>query len=203
MKLYYSTGSCSLAAHIALCEAGIPYELDKYDMRSRTTQNGGDYLAINPNGYVPALELDNNEGILTEVSAILMYIADQAPEQSLMPKCAGLSLYRTVQWLSFIATEVHKSYSPMFNRAATPEWKAASLEKLKTRYDYVENELKKRPYLLGEKFSIADAYLFVTTTWAVPVNLDLSAWPHLKAYSEKIAQRPAVIKAMTEQGLLK
>jgi glutathione S-transferase len=203
MKLYYSTGSCSLAAHIALCEADIPYELDKYDMRSRTTQDGGDYLAINPNGYVPALQLDNNEGILTEVSAILMYIADQAPEQSLMPKCAGLSLYRTVQWLSFIATEVHKSYSPMFNRAATPEWKAASLEKLKTRYDYVENELKKRPYLLGEKFSIADAYLFVTTTWAVPVNLDLSAWPHLKAYSEKIAQRPAVIKAMTEQGLLK
>lgn len=201
MKLYYSPGSCALAAHIALCESGLPYELDKYDMRSRTTQDGSDYLAINPNGYVPALQLEDDE-ILTEVPAILLYIAEKAPDSGLAPHCGDLSRYRTIQWLSFIGTEVHKSYSPMFNRAATAEWKAASLDKLKIRYDYVENELKKRPYLLGEKFSIADAYLFVTTTWSRPINLDLSPWPHLKAYSEKIAQRPAVIKAMTEEGLL-
>jgi glutathione S-transferase len=202
MKLYYSPGSCALAAHIALCESGLPYQLDKYNMRTRTTEDGSDYLAINPNGYVPALHLDEEDEILTEVSAILLYIADRAPQSDLAPKPGALPRYRAIKWLSFVATEVHKSYSPLFNRAATPEWKVAALEKVKTRYDYVEDQLKRRPYLLGENFSIADAYLFVTTTWAKPVNLDLSPWPHLKAYSEKIAQRPAVIKAMQEEGLL-
>lgn len=202
MKLYYSPGSCALAAHIALCESALPYQLDKYNMRTRTTEDGSDYLAINPNGYVPALKIDEDDEVLTEVSAILLYIADHAPQSDLAPKPGELPRYRAIKWLSFVATEVHKSYSPLFNRAATPEWKAASLDKVKARYDYVEDQLKRRPYLLGEKFSIADAYLFVTTTWAKHVGLDLSAWPHLQAYSEKIARRPAVIKAMQEEGLL-
>lgn len=202
MKLYYSPGSCALAAHIALCESGLPYQLDKYNMRTRTTEDGSDYLAINPNGYVPALQLDEEDEILTEVTAILLYIADQVPQLGLVPKPGELSRYRAIKWLSFIATEVHKSYSPLFNPVAVPEWKAAALDKVKLRYGYVEEQLKRRPYLLGENFSIADAYLFVTTTWAKPVGLDLSPWPHLQAYSEKIAQRPSVIKALREEGLL-
>lgn len=202
MKLYYSTGSCSLAPHIALCETGLPYELDKYDMRARTTEDGGDYLKINPNGYVPALKIEGEEEALTEVAAILTYIADKSPQSNLAPT-EGMARYRLIQWLSFIGTEIHKSYSPMFNRAATQEWKDGSLEKLKIRYAYVEEQLKRKPYLLGETFSIADAYLFVTTTWARVIQFDLSAYPRLQAYSEKIAQRPAVIKAMQEQGLIK
>ena len=189
MKLYYSPGTCSLSPLIALHEAGIAVELVKVDLKTRTTASGDDYLAINPKGYVPALQLNNGE-VLTEGPAILQYVADLAPASNLAPANGTLARVRLQETLNFIGSEIHKGFSPLFNPAAPAEWKALVRENLGKRFDYLSRRLEKSPYLQGQQFSIADGYLFTVLGWCQWVEIDLARWPVLTAYCANIAERP-------------
>jgi glutathione S-transferase len=200
MKLYYSPGACSLSPHIVAREAGIPLELVKVDLKAKTTEAGGDYNAVNPKGYVPALELEDGS-VLTEGPAIVQYLADRKPERKLAPPNGALERYRLQEWLGFINSEIHKTYSPLFKDTTPAETRAERLEYLRKRYGFVEQALSKQPYLLGKEFSVADAYLFTVTNWAKSVKLDLAAYPHLEAFQQRIAARPAVQDALLEEGL--
>lgn len=202
MKLYFSPGACSLASHIVAREAGIAIELDKTDLRAKTTASGADFTAINPKGYVPALALDNGE-LLTEGTAILQYLADQKPESGLAPAAGSLARYRVLEWLGYINSELHKSYSPLFNPATTDAVRAERADYLRRRYQLVEQHLGQHPYLLGEQFSIADAYLYTVTNWANYVKVDLSDFPNLLAFQQRIAARPAVQDALRAEHLIK
>ena len=189
MKLYYSPGTCSLSPLIALHEAGIAVELVKVDLKTRTTASGDDYLAINPKGYVPALQLNNGE-VLTEGPAILQYVADLAPASNLAPANGTLARVRLQETLNFISSEIHKGFSPLFNPAAPAEWKTLVRENLGKRFDYLSRRLEKSPYLQGQRFSIADGYLFTVLGWCQWVEIDLARWPVLTAYCANIAERP-------------
>lgn len=205
MKLYYSPGACSLAPHIVLHEAGIPAETEKVDLASKKTAGGADYLAVNAKGYVPALVLDQG-GVLTEAAAILQYLADQRPEKQLAPAFgSGLARYRLIEWLNFITAEIHKSYSPLFKPDTHASTREAVTQLLNKRYDYVEQALGQGgPFLLGETFTVADAYLFTITNWAAFLKIDmLSTRPQLGAYMKRIFERPAVQQAMKDEGLLR
>lgn len=202
MKLYYIPGASSLAPHIVMREAGLPVELVKVDGKSKKLPDGGDYLAVNPKGYVPALQLDGGER-LTEVSAILQYLADQAPAVGLAPAAGSFARYRLQEWLSFVATELHKFHGPLFDPRAAAETKDSYRRAIKGRYDWLNATLKGRPFLTGETFSVADAYLFVVLSWARWVNLDLREWPVLYDYAGRITGRPAVQDAMRAEGLVK
>ncbi len=204
MKLYYKPGSCSLAVHIALTEAGEDFSIELVDVQTQTTRSGQDYSTINPNGYVPALALSDDE-ILTEVPAILQYIADQNPNAGLAPAQATLERTRMLQYLSFTASELHKSFSPLFSNTP-PEGAArdAVLAKIDRRMGYIEDLLSDgREYLLGRNFSVADLYTFVVATWTAPTNIDLGRWPNVKAFVARMKARPAVRKAMIAEGLIK
>lgn len=200
MKLYYVPGVCSLASHIALREAGLDFELDRMDRETRRTESGEDYLQVNPKGSVPALRLDNGE-VLTEGAVILQYIADQKPQSGLAPAAGSMERYRLAEWLNYVATEVHKQYSPLFNPKLPPEWRENQLNVLAKRFDYLSERLGSRPYLLGERFTIADAYLFVVLRWSARLKVDLSPWPALTAYLARVAARPAVQAALKAEGL--
>ena len=200
MKLYFSPGACSLSPHIVLREAGLPFELEKVDIRAHQTAQGADYYAINPKGYVPALELDGGQ-VLTEGPAIVQYIADQKPESKLAPAAGSLERYRLMEWLTFIGTELHKTYSPLFNPAVTPEAKQAALDKLNKRYAFVAKGLEGKSFLLGETFSAADAYLFVMLNWSRRLGPEMSTWPALKAFFERVLARPSVKAALEAEGL--
>ncbi|MEZ5565655.1 MAG: glutathione transferase GstA [Gammaproteobacteria bacterium] len=200
MKLYFSPGACSLASHIALLEAGLPFEAVKVDMRTRTTTDGQEFTAINPKGYVPALELSDGE-ILSEGSAILQYIADQKPEKALAPPAGTLPRYRLMEWLNFITSELHKGFGPLLRPGASEDAKATSRDRLGQRLAYVANHLASRQYLVGDHFTVADAYLYTVLTWTRPAGIDLSSWPVLAAYRERIQQRTAVMAARTAEGL--
>jgi len=200
MKLFFSPGACSLASHITLYEAGLPFTVDKVDMRSRKTSAGQDFAALNPKGYVPALMLDNGE-LLSEGPAILQYIADRKPDAQLAPPAGTLPRYRLMEWLAFIGTELHKGFGPFFRPDSTEEIKAAARDKLGQRLAYTANHLASRQYLVGEHFTVADAYLYTILTWSRLAGIDLVAWPVLAAYRDRIQQRPAVQAARKAEGL--
>lgn len=201
MKLYFSPGACSLASHIALVEAGLPYDMEKTDLRKKVTASGADFLAINPKGYVPALALDGGV-VLTEGPAIMQYIADQVPERKLVPTAGTLARYQLIEWLNFIATEVHKPFGALWNPASSDEAKEGARQLLSRRCAYLAQRLEGREFLLGEQFSVADGYLFTVLSWGRIVQFDIAPWPVLTAFLERIGARPAVQQAMREEGLL-
>lgn len=201
MKLYYSPGACSLSPHIVLCELGLPHELVRVDLKSHTLADGGaDYYAINPKGYVPALQLDQGP-LLTEGPAIVQYLADQRPEVGLLPPAGSIERAQVHGWLTFIGTEIHKNFGPLFRPDATPEAKAAAVGNIEKRLAYVDKALGEQDYLMGSAFCVADAYLFVVVGWAARMKLDLAHWPALQAFHKRVATRPAVLTAMQAEGL--
>ncbi|CAN7187840.1 MULTISPECIES: glutathione transferase GstA [unclassified Acidovorax] len=202
MKLYYSPGACSLSPHIALHEAGLAFTPVLASTKSHKLQDGTDYYTINPLGYVPLLELDDGTR-LREGPAILQYIADQVPLKMLAPQNGSLQRYRLQEWLTFIGTEIHKGFSPLFNPATPEEYKTIARDKLLQRLQWVDGQLADKQYLMGEQFTVADGYLFTVTNWAKPTNVDISAFTHLAAYRDRVAARPAVQEAMKAEGLLK
>lgn len=198
MKLYFSPGACSLSPHIVLRETGLPFELERVDLKTKTTATGADYLAINPLGYVPALALDDGQ-ILTEGPAIVQYLADRAPDRKLAPPAGSLERYRLAEWLNFISTELHKGFSPLFNRQATADWKALCRNALEQRLDHVAAQLAGRDFLLGGDFSVADAYLFTVLGWGKWVGVDVARWPSLVDYMSRIAGRESVRAALAAE----
>jgi len=202
MKLYYYPGACSMAVHIALREAGIPFDLDKVDLAKHQTANGEDYYKINPKGYVPALRLDDGQ-VLTEDAVLLQYVADQKSASGLAPKAGTMERYRVMEWLNFISSELHKTLGALFNPKITPEWKDNQVALFGRRCDFLVQQLGGKPHLTGDKFTIADAYLFTILGWANLFKLDMSKWPALQSYAARITARPAVKDAMKAEGLLK
>ncbi len=201
MKLYYSPGACSLSPHIVMHEAGLPVDLIRVDLKAKTA-NGSDYLAINPKGYVPVLQLDDGN-MLTEGPAIVQYLADRAPASKLAPAAGTIERYRLMEWLNFLTSEIHKGFSPLFNSKLSEDAKAIMRERLASRFDYLSTELRDKPYLMGDAFTVADAYLFTLLGWCGLTGIDLMKWPVLTAYRERIAARPAVRAAMKAEGLIK
>jgi glutathione S-transferase len=195
MKLYYSPGACSLSPHIVAREAGIPLELVKVDLGTKTIETEGDYWAVNPKGYVPALRFDDGE-LLTEGPAIVQYLADLKPGSGLAPKAGSVERYRLAEMLGYINSEIHKAYSPLFNPATPSETVEERKAYLKKRYKPLDERLAHRPYLFGDQFSAADAYLFTVTNWAGAVKLDLSELANLAAFQKRVSARPAVQEAM-------
>jgi glutathione S-transferase len=202
MKLYYSPGACSLSPHIVLREAGISFEPVMTSTKTHKLQDGGDFYAINPRGYVPVLELDNGER-LTEGPAIVQYIADQVPDKKLAPANGTFARARLQEWLNFTTSEIHKTYSPLFNPAVPEDYKTMAKAKLADRYRWVDAQLEGKSYLMGNEFSVADAYLFTVTNWAKHVGIDISGFKNLGAFMGRVAARPAVQEAMKAEGLLK
>jgi glutathione S-transferase len=201
MKLYYSPGVCSLASHIALHETGLPFEIDKFIASTGMTASGEDFMQVNPKGYVPTIRMDDG-GILTEGAAVLQYIADQNPASGLAPKAGTMERYRLQEWLTFIGTELHKTYSPLFNKAVSSEVKTRAFELLTNRLSYVEAQLANKPYLMGDSFTVADAYLFVVLSWSNHVGFDLAQFPRVQEYLARISTRPTVLAAMKAEGLI-
>ena len=201
MKLYYAQATCSLAVHMALREAGLPFTLSKFDMKTRLLDDGRPLTEVNPKGFVPVLELDSGER-LTEVSVVLQYIADQNPAANLLPPAGTMARYRVQEWLNFIATEVHKAYWPLFHEGAEVELQKAH-EKLGRNFSWLEQQLGAKPYLMGEQCTVADLYLGVTLNWARAAKIDLARWPGLVAFRDRVRARPAVQAAMEAEGLLK
>lgn len=201
MKLYYSPGACSLSPHIVLCELGLAHDLEKVDLRTHQTAAGIDYMSINPKGYVPALQLDDGQ-LLTEGPAIIQYLADQKPEAGLLPPAGSLARARVQEWLTFIGTELHKSFSPLFNPAASADWKAAGRANIERRFALVEKTLANQDYLTGASFCVADAYLFTVINWTFFQQIDLAPWPALAAYHQRVKSRPGVQAALRAEGLI-
>ena len=201
MKLFMKPGACSLASHIVLEEIGRPYDTETVDLAKKVTASGADFWAINPKGYVPALLLDDGD-LLTEGPAILQYLADLAPELQLAPANGSKARYQLQSWLTFIGTEVHKNFSPFFNPAATPEMKELARANLQRRLGYVNDQLAGRDFLMGDTFSVADAYLFTVSGWPRVVGMDLAHLPHLTAYRKRVGERPAVVATMKAEGLI-
>jgi glutathione S-transferase len=202
MKLYYSPGACSLSPHIVLQEAGLPFQPVLASTKTHKLADGTDFYTINPKGYVPLLELDDGQR-LSEGPAIVQYIADLVPEKKLAPPAGTMERYRLMEWLNFISTELHKSYSPLFNPAMPEEAKALAREKLLGRYRWVNEQLEGRSYLMGDTFTVADAYLFTVTNWTKYVGIDLAPFANVNAYVARVAARPAVQAALKAEGLLK
>ena len=202
MKLYSSPGACSLSPHIVLHEAGLAFTPVLASTKSHKLQDGTDYYGINPLGYVPMLELDDGTR-LREGPAILQYVADQVPLKMLAPQNGSLQRYRLQEWLTFIGTELHQTFSPLFNPATPEEYKATRRDKLLQRLGWVDSQLADKQYLMGEHFTVADAYLFTVANWHKPTNVDISGLANLAAYRERVAARPAVQAAMKTEGLLK
>lgn len=202
MKLYYSPGACSLAPHIALHEAGITFEAVKVEGRGTKTAGGESFASVTAKGYVPALRLTDGQ-VLTECTAILPYIADQAPASKLGPACGTMARYQLHEWLGYINSEVHKNFSPFFMPGTTDAQKASAREVLHRRIGFIHDALGERPFLLGAEFTVADAYLFTVLGWIKFTGGDLFPWPWLKAYHERIKARPAVVAAMTAEGLIR
>lgn len=200
MKLYYSPGACSLAPHIALRETGQAFEAVETDIRAKTLPDGSDYLVVNPKGAVPALGLDDG-GVLTENPVVLQYISDRAPQAGLIP-ADGVARYRVLEWLNYVGGDIHKSYGPLWNPASGDDAKQAARDLVAKKFDYVVGKLSDGPYLTGETFTAADAYLFPMLNWTQMHGIDLSRWPALAALQARIAARPAVQDAMRAEGLV-
>jgi glutathione S-transferase len=201
VKLYYTPGACSLAPHIVASEAGIRLELEKVDLQTKVTAGGLDFSKINPKSYVPTLQLDNGE-ILTEGPAIVQYLADQKPASQLAPAPGTLNRYRLQEMLNYINSEIHKSFSRLFNPSVTPAVREEAVAHLLKRYALIEQQLGSHKFLLGDHFTVADAYLFTVTSWADHVNVDLSPFPKLQAFQTAVSARPAVQEALRAEGLI-
>jgi len=201
-KLYYSPGACSLSPHIALREAGLPFDLVLASTKTKKLADGTDYLTINPKGQVPLLELDDGQR-LSEGPAIVQYIADQAPASQLAPAAGTMARYRLMEWLNFITSELHKGFSPLFNPAAPDEAKTQARAKLSERLGWVDTQLEGKTYLMGDTFTVADGYLFTVAGWGKHVGLDIAPMKHLSAFMARVAARPAVQAALKAEGLLK
>jgi glutathione S-transferase len=202
MKLYYSTGACSLSPHIVLLEAGLPYTLEKIDFATKKTSTGIDYFTINSKGTVPALQLDDGR-LLTEGPAIVQYLADQRPDAGLAPRVGTFERYQLMEMLNYITSEVHKGFSPLFNPKISADWKASALANLEKKFDWLSGFLENKTFLMGNGFTVADAYLFTVLSWTRHLKIDLARWPVLAAYQSRVAPRPAVQQALKEEGLLK
>ncbi len=202
MKLYYAPGACSLSPHIVARELGIAVDLKKVNTKDKTIEGGGDYWKVNPRGYVPALELDNGQ-VLTEGPAIVQYLADQKPDGNLAPKNGTMERYRLQEWLNFLTSEIHKSFSPLFKPNTPDEYKTIAKENLATRFDWLDKQLAGKDYLTGKQFTVADAYLFVLTNWTKFHNIDLARWPNIAAFQKRVGARPKVQEALQAEGLLK
>lgn len=202
MKLYYSPGACSLSPHIVLREAGLAFEPVLASTKTHKLQDGTDYYGINPKGYVPLLELDNGER-LSEGPVIVQYIADQVPAKKLAPPAGTMARYRLQEWLNFITSELHKGFSPLFNPAVPEDAKPLFRAKLADRFKWVDSQLAGKQYLMGDEFSVADAYLFTVTSWGGYVGVDTSSLANLGAFMARMKARPAVQEAMKTEGLLK
>ncbi|AHB04278.1 glutathione S-transferase [Pandoraea pnomenusa 3kgm] len=201
MKLYYSPGACSLSPHIVLREMGLTFELEKVDLQSKKTESGSDFRSVNPNGYVPLLVLDDGQ-VLTEGPAIVQYLADRAPEARLAPEAGTMERYRLVEWLNFISTELHKAFAPLFNPKTPEEWKTIVNDLIAARLAYVEKKLGGQVYLMGDNFTVADAYLFTVLSWGKWVGVDIGRWPTLQSYTNRISSRPTVQAALKAEGLI-
>ena len=201
MKLYCSPGACSLAPHIALAESGLAYSTKIVDLKKHALADGTDYYAINPKGYVPLLELDDGAR-LSEVAVILQYIADRKPG-TLAPAFGTMERYRVMEWLNFVATEIHKQFSPLWYPTTPEATKEAQRAKLASRFDLLSKTLAVQPYLTGDTFTVADAYLFTILNWAPMLKVDLAPWPALQRFQARVAARPAVRAAMVAEGLVK
>jgi glutathione S-transferase len=201
MKLFYTPGACSLSPHIALLEDGLPFTLSKVDLKIKKLESGEDFNGINGKGYVPALQFDDGQ-VLTEGSAIVQYIADQKPAAGLAPAAGTVERYRLQEWLNFITAELHKPMGSMFNPAQAPEWKESVKATLGKRLDWLSKQIEGKQYLLGDKFSVADGYLFTVLNWAGMVKFDLGKWPVIQQYAARVGQRPKVVEALKAEGLL-
>lgn len=201
MKLFYTTGACSLSPHIILQESGLNFTAEAVDLKSKKTASGKDFFAVNPKGQVPTLLLDDGT-ILTEGVAIVQYVADQVAAKNLIPANGTIARYHAIEWLNYIATELHKGFSPLFNPQTPSEYKDITKQKLLKQFDYLNGILSKQKYLLGDHFSVADAYLFTVASWAKPLGLDLSGYKHLVSYLQSIATRPAVVAVMKQESSL-
>jgi glutathione S-transferase len=200
MKLYYTPGACSLAVHIALRESGHAFDLEKVDLKTKRTASGQDYTSVNPKGYVPALELEDGS-ILTEASVCMQYVADLAPQSDLAPIAGSMERYRLMEWMAFTSTEVHKNFSPLFDPSASAELQQRQKKLLEKRFGHLNAHLDGRSRLMGEKFTIADAYLFTVLRWTTVVKIDLGSWPALQQYLRRTAEQPSVREALKAEGL--
>jgi glutathione S-transferase len=202
MKLYYITGACSLSPHIALRETGLSFDLEQVDSKTKKTKSGGDFLKVNPKGYVPALQLDDGQ-TLTEAAVIVQYIADKKPESKLLPPAGTTERYRAQEWLNYVATEIHKGVGALFNPKLTDPWKDVLRESVAPKFDYLSKRLEGRSYAFGDGFSAVDGYLFTVLGWPQYVGIDLAKWPVLKSYTDGIAKRHSVQAALKAEGLAK
>jgi glutathione S-transferase len=202
MQLYFSPGACSLASHITAREAGLSLDLQRAYTQTKKLEDGSDYFAINSKGAVPALKLDNGQ-VLTEGVAIMQYLADQKPESNLAPKNGTLERYRVQEWLNYITSEVHKTFSPLWNPANEQAVKDYALTNLKKKFDWLNTQLAGKKYLTGDTFTVADAYLFTVVNWTNPLAIDLAPWPALREFQARVAARPKVQEAMVAEGLIK
>ena len=200
MKLYYSPGACSLAPHIVLNELGQPYDLEKVDLGAKKTETGANFLDVNDKGYVPTLDLGSGE-VLTEVSTILQYLVDKAKNTDLLPAFGSMDRYRAMESLNFVASELHKGIGGLFNPSMPEDGKAATKDRLTRRFAWLDAQLAKKPYLLGDTYSVADAYAFTVLGWTKHVGIDLSPYAHVVAYMDRVGQRPAVQAALKKEGL--
>jgi glutathione S-transferase len=201
MHLYYSPGACSLSPHIALREAGIPFNLEKVDLKTKQVADGSAFATVNAKGYVPALKLDNGH-VLTEGPAIVQYIADQKPELGLAPQAGTMERYRLQEWLNFITSELHKAFGTLFNPTLPKEAREITLARLTQRLDWLAKELAHKTYAMGDKFTVADGYLFTILSWAKHVGIELSKWPTLEEYVSRVGKRPKVQEALKAEGLV-
>jgi glutathione S-transferase len=200
MKLFFAPGACSLAPHIVLNETGQKYDLAKVDLRTHKVDDGSDYTKVNPKGYVPALVTDDG-ATLTEAAVVLQYLAERKPG-TLAPQFGTRERWQLMEWLNFIATELHKGYGPLWNPATPDATRSEAKTKLAKRYAFIERTLEKQPFLTGERFSIADAYLFTVTNWAGMLDVNLEAFPAVRNFMARVAARPAVQAALAQEGLL-
>jgi glutathione S-transferase len=202
MKLYYSPGACSLSPHIALLEAGLPYDLVKVDLRAKKLENGDDFWKVNPKGQVPALALDNGE-LVTEGPVIVQMIADKAADKHLAPPRDSAERYKLQEWLTYINSEVHKNIGPMFSPVLSDDAKAFFKDRAMGKFKYLDGQLAGHDYLMGKQFTVADGYLFTMLSWAERMKFDMSALPTLLAYQARVAARPKVMEALVKEGLMK
>ena len=202
MKLYYAPGACSLSPHIALLEAGLPYDLVKVDLRAKKLENGDDFLKINPKGQVPALALDSGE-LITEGPVIVQMIADKAAAKNLAPAANSPERYKLQEWLAYINGELHKNIGPLFNPALSDDAKGVFKDRAMGKFRYVDGQLAGKDYLMGKQFTVADGYLYTMLRWADGNKMDLSALKNLMAYKERVGARPKVQEALTKEGLMK
>lgn len=200
MKLYFSPGACSLAPHLLLHELGLPFTSTRVNLKDKTMEGGGDFRTINPKGYVPTLELDNKE-ILTENAVILQYLADQKPAAKVIPAFGTAERYHHLEMLNFVATEIHKSFSPLFDPTFPEEMQKKNKEKIGTRFDLLNTKIEKDGFAMGKDYSVVDPYLFTMLTWAQHMKLDMKRWPNLMGQYERVRNRPATAETLKKEGL--